>query len=399
MDSKKSIHDERHSAHRLAGPGLLLEKTHSTATSHQLDEIYTKIPFTQERFIIVPYSYITKILNTALFRRQNSISQLQYLLAENALEQGNEPKLFTHQRSEHAKLAACLGVAILFKNGIPIQSIMKFAITAAYHDAATPAGGDAIIRIDKKRLCEEINFSKVMRLHEMEKVFADFSYDIDEAQSWIDGKGVYGTLLDIVDKISYTLLDMHYLVKDHDHSSIISDFTRKNPNFGEIWKDLSVTANGVSFTNPENLYRFLLARALMYDTLYKNPLCRKLEVLCSKVIRDNLINGSITCDQLIEQNDSWLKNLFDYRHLVMRAKNLHHRFVKNEDDARLLASNLGEGLICLEHTPTLKTGLDFLIRKNDSSRPLVNSLDINQLIDLEAISQNRQGWHLYFFPS
>lgn len=382
---------------KLLEVGLSIKNKNDECGGSLFGSYLVDIPLASDYFVIDPCGQLAKIFETKLFRRQEGISQLQFLIHEDKLNSAElSPRLFQHQRSEHARLATCLGVAILLQHSVAIEEVLRFAVTAAYHDCATPAGGDTVIRLNRKELCEEKNFSSVMHGAGMDRVFVDFAFEIKEAQAFICGHGMYGQLLDFVDKLSYTLLDVHYSIKMNALTTGIAGCVSKNAFFGNVWKDVALLKSTLSFLSARRLHNFLLIRALMHDGLYRNPAWRKLEVVYTKAIQNDLKRGVVTCEQLMRNDDRLLETTYDYSSMVKKAKKIGYRSFKESCRALRFIKLVGDRLVYMEEMTPFKTGLSWLVKRGDIFRPLHDNLHHGQSANLEQLARHRQGWHLYF---
>lgn len=389
--------DDRSFKDRLFEIGLSLNDKRESKGPIGTNDFSVDIPFASSYFEIDPNGHLAKIFNTALFRRQENISQLQFLVHESRLKScDGGPELFTHQQSEHAKLAACLGVAILLRYSVNLEEALRFAVAVAYHDAAAPVGRDTVIRLNRNELCEEKNFSKVMHEAGMEELFAYFSFGIKEAQFIIYGHGLHGKLLDFVDKLSYTLLDAHYGLAKGFLIGATEACVCNNPFFGNVWLDVILTKKGLGFLHARRLYYFLLIRALMHDNFYRNPACRKLEVVYASAILDGLKRGFISYENLLHHDDRFLEMIYDHSLLVRKAKKIRYRSFREGCKALGFINLLGNRLVHMEEVASFRTGLNWLVKKGDAFRSLQDVVHSRQVANLEILAQHRQGWHLYF---
>ncbi len=176
------------------------------------------------------------------------------------------PPSFHHTRWEHSLITAVLAEVILGRNGFSQKGRNQIVLTAGSHDIATPAGGDSVKRIDPQGLDEEKNYSWFMEKSSLFKRWKDlFGFRLDKAQQWVEGKGLFGRFLDVIDKISYTALDCYAV--GFQSNNKIRQFGIKYPLVMDIWQEIffSPDKSQFAFSNPENLFHFLLFRAYEFQ--------------------------------------------------------------------------------------------------------------------------------------
>ena len=220
-------------------------------------DFFTSMPFCSHDLSCLDEGLLGEIFKEAVFRRQAGIGQLQSLIAPSKIQNLYFIiPFFTHSRYCHAMMMGMMTDVLVIKLNFPCKKVSSLKITAACHDIATPAGGDAVMSAFRE-LCEEKNFLPCLESHELvEKWKMEFGFDPIFSQALVLGKGKFSKLLDVLDKISYTILDCHYLGQSAPKN--IANFLKRHLLFGEVWQDILLTSEGtVYFANAQRLFDFL----------------------------------------------------------------------------------------------------------------------------------------------
>lgn len=182
----------------------------------------------KEESVFYPFGH------SGAFFRIGGIDQLGYLVPPRPDDWDKNVSVayimpqFPHTRWIHSMITAILMEVILSRNGFSKKDRDPKVLTAASHDIAIPAGGDSVKRVDPDNLREEDNFIWVLQYYGLEKAWSEnFSFNSELAKEWVEGNGVFGELLDAIDKISYTALDCYYLGLTREGK--VRDSCSKNP--------------------------------------------------------------------------------------------------------------------------------------------------------------------------
>jgi hypothetical protein len=361
------------------------------------DTRWIELPFSSFNLEVRPDGLMEKLFREPVFLRQRGINQLQHLVPA-ALSHEPYPQLpfFPHSRLAHAKIVAGLGLALLHRNGYPINDQLRFAATAAHHDSPTPAGGDTVIRIDRSLLSEERNFARLIKDNSLDQKWRFFGFNLDEATDWVLGHGRFGQLLDILDKLSYTLLDTYFFIESGHAPKTLTALVESDPLFGDLWQEITIEQDRLHFRNPDRLSRFLHIRGLMHDQLYKNPDCRKMELLYSQAIEKLFSRGLISPDTLIANDDDWLYGLIGPIEQSFPATAISHRHFRKQQFAEAYRRCLNGRFIFTEHLKPFSTGLDWPVDLNGKIVPLHAAISPRSADKLERLSRHREGWHMFF---
>ncbi|NTW22253.1 hypothetical protein HGA34_01755 [Candidatus Falkowbacteria bacterium] len=362
------------------------------------DTRWIELPYSSFSMQVRYDSLLERLFREKIFLRQAGINQLQHLVPSNCPEDElkNIP-YFPHSRLTHAKIVAAIGLVLLGREGYSTVDQLRFAAAAAFHDAATPAGGDTVIRIDRDKFCEEANFAKVMADNQLDRRWRFFGFNLEEAQEWVSGQGRFGQLLDTLDKISYTILDVYFLIKSGHAPKTLLALVEGDTFFGDVWQDLSFKGGQLHFKDNLRLLRFLQIRAIMHDQLYKNPQCRKLELAYSRAIENLCLANAITTDNLLNEDDTWLaRQLEPIDHVRMNAK-IKHRHFRRQALCDAYRQRLNGRFIFTEYAKAFSTGLDWLVQQQAGPSPLADVLSPYQVDNLTRLSGHREGWHMFFY--
>jgi hypothetical protein len=365
--------------------------------------IWTQMPFCSNDLFALKndYPFLGSLFSEKAFLRQKNISQLQSLIPpikKGSTQQGKAYSFphFPHTRYDHAKMVGMMAMYLIYKCNLSWPEETSFVIAAAYHDSATVARGDAI-RNAFEELCEERNFSEYIQSYNLENKWNILGFNLAKAQKYVLGRGKFGRVVNIIDRISYTLLDCFYLGENI--PSELKTFIANNPLFGDVWLDIHITHNQVYFSHAKRLWIFLMIRALMHVHLYKNPDCRKFEHVIAKETKKMLAEGIITFDDLKKKDDNWLTSKIEKYNQkmtsLMHPELIDWKYFSNEHDCLQYASSLGEKLILTENIKNFDSCLDWNI--GNKGLKLHSTISIEESQQLCKLSSLRSGWYAYFY--
>lgn len=337
------------------------------------------------------------------------ISQLGYLVPPRPDERDKEQSIayivpqFRHSRWEHSLLTAILMEVILARNGFSQQERTTKVLAAACHDIAMPAGGDSVKRVDPEALSEEKNFSWILNHCGLtEKWSKKYGFDITFAQEIVENKGVFGRLLDVLDKFSYTALDCYYvgLVRP----GKIRDLCIEHPLIMDVWQDIRFTANKDEFffSNPKRLFYFLLLRAYEFQEFLFNPYSRALDLFLKNLVQPLYEKGIITKEQLLTQDDKWLERILtehypDALRPIIEPEDLSCRKFETEEQQQAFVDELGDRLSHTEYIGGIKTGLDWLVCYRGRIKSLREAISQDKVDLLEGVARSTIGYYVYYY--
>jgi hypothetical protein len=214
--------------------------------------------------------------------------------------------VFVHTRAEHSLLVSLLMSLML--DGFSRYDYINGVLAGAFHDIATPAGGEATAGISDE-FDEEENFLEVFHLFENEQDWEDRypEFDLSYIAEIIRNKGLVGQILDYCDKIAYVILDIYHYANTSPNN-FIRRIVKKHPLFGDILWDLKIDREKgiVYFDNPSRLFNFLELRALEFEDLLKRPSRKLNEWYVRNIIQNLLKKKVITREDLLTKDDDFI---------------------------------------------------------------------------------------------
>jgi|WetSurMetagenome_2_1015567.scaffolds.fasta_scaffold00473_17 HD superfamily phosphohydrolase len=199
---------------------------------------------------------------------------------------------FSHSRLDHTLTVALINEAILKQNGIPQDQMNLGIIAALLHDIATPAYGDATKQVDIKNLHEEDHWWNV--LDSKGKKFIKQFGTKQMIGNIIKNQGVLGKVLDISDRITYTMKDMSGIQitlpppdqQLNPYLAELNTIIANHPKIGNIYKEVGVDQkkHEVFFNNADALNVFLNLRAHLHQKLYLYPTNQARDLFIAKAI-------------------------------------------------------------------------------------------------------------------
>ncbi|KKQ38966.1 MAG: hypothetical protein US57_C0026G0002 [Candidatus Moranbacteria bacterium GW2011_GWC2_37_73] len=330
--------------------------------------------------------------------RLKKVNQLQRLTHPN--ERGESGYLwfpFPQSRFDHSIFFLAVAKIILSESGFSEQFVQKFLLTLLTHDIATPAGGDATMRLNKQFFCEVKNY----RRHMIEAGISMkwrmlYDFDDQEAERWVEGFEFAGFLLNVLDRMSYVALDLYHLGKNK--PAKILQLLKKHPLIMDVWRDICVTKECVYFSNAYRLYHFLLLRALMHTEFYLNPNCRKLEHIFFSQIKKLFDSGEISVDDLRYKDDQWLESIVRKgkdQSWCTQPESIDWQCFDNKEDADAFRAG-NNSVFHIEHIKPFETGMHWLVMHRGKIMPLCKALPKQFAVRIESLSNIREGWYAYY---
>ncbi|MDD5145660.1 MAG: HD domain-containing protein [Candidatus Pacebacteria bacterium] len=366
-------------------------------------------PFSSYDFYadILEEKYFQELLSQA-FYRLGEISQLGYLVPPRPEDWDPNISIsyyvpaFPHTRWAHSRLVAFLMEAVLASHGFMEKERLPIILTAAYHDIAIPAGGDSIKRVNMEELDEENNFEWVLNHYGLvEEWSKEYGFDIQVAKQWVKNQGLFGRLLDVIDKMAYTALDCYYVGVDRPCN--VRTFGLKNPLIMDVWQDIKIKEDrsDLAFTNPDRLFNFLLFRAYEHTDLLMNPYSRALDFFLTKLVQPLYEKGIVTREQLLTQDDMWLKDVLRVSYPKRNASIIIEPELiswKKFDDREQFEKFCSENKEA-DHTEYIKgfnLGLDFKVYDGNKITSAREVFSKNQIEELEEANRKVKGYYIYY---
>lgn len=317
------------------------------------------------------------------------------------------PPLYVHSRWIHSLIAAMLTEVILARNGFSREERAAIVLAVSHHDAALPIGGDSVKRIDRQNLDEEKNFTwSIEHFGLAEKWRRDFGLNIAEAAAWVQNEGIFGQLLDYVDKISYVALDCYNIGIGFDGQ--VRAFCRQHPLFMDVWQDLRFTPDKskLGFCDRHRLFDFLMARALEHRELLLNPYGRTLDFYLTGIVRPLYESGLVTKENLLTWTMGEFENALSqhYPPEIFRPTTLTpesfrwQKFATGDEAERFKQTIAPETLYHEEEITGFNVGLDWPIfaQNGVDTMPAGKRFTTAQINELTAIVDSTKGHFLYW---
>lgn len=372
----------------------------------------TILPFSSTDFYVEldedKKSLFHQFARSEAFSRLGQINQLGYLVPPRPAEWDESIRVsyllpqFSHNRWLHSLLVAILIEIILARNGFSEKERAPIILTAGCHDIAMPAGGDSIKRVDPRGLNEENNFAWVLEYHDLAKRWAKlFGFDLALAQSWVRNEGVFGQLLDVIDKICYTALDCYHLGMIR--AGQVRRFCLEHPLVIDVWQNIQFTPDRtrLAFTKPERLFHLLLLRAYEFQELLFNPYSRVLDLFLKKLVQPLYEDGSITKEHLLIQDDDWLHRVLNTHYPdkikpVIDPEELSWKKFETSREQEEFCVQLGDKIERKEHIAGFNPGLDWPVFDQEKIAPLREVISRDEIEQLEGIVASTRGYYVYY---
>ncbi len=296
-------------------------------------------------------------------------------------------------RHRHTRYVHVMDVqAVLFligrNNNLSAQDILHLRTAGVLHDALTPAHGDTTKLIDPEAFDEDANVRKLFTSSPWKEVRKFYNLDEDLIADTIQGRGLFGELLDITDKLCYVARDAcAYMercksLSDYDlpdGAEAIRSILEGYPNLCDLWEVVVVQGDRPVFTDGLWLGVFLRLRALLFKYFYFSPNARYVEYVLAKVMINYLyVTKELTSKKLLEMRDEEVDRMIGElvgTPWVMHQPESVGRIASEEFDdlqearrreQELIAS--GNPLTLIEHLAgKCKPSTQFLVRSRTSS--------------------------------
>lgn len=201
---------------------------------------------------------------------------------------------YSHTRLLHSQQVAFVGQEVAQQNGATIPQTDKIKIKFGLHDIATVAHGDAVKKVDPTNLHEETHWRDVTS----KKGFSfleKHNITPQEVDETLQNKGVEGKLLDVVDRICYTMQDLSEILGAQNFSKVdlhpylvqLRYIMSHAPKLGNIYKDIGIDwkKEEIVFGDQEKLGLFLLLRAHLHQALYLNPTSMGRDMFVARLVK------------------------------------------------------------------------------------------------------------------
>lgn len=409
----KDLEDERHPEVTVIPSGQYLDVLDCGEDHIEIMKI--RLPFSSTDFYAELYEHdgtvFYELWHAEPFIRLSRVSQLGYLVPPRPEDwDPNQnilylPPTFSHTRSTHSLLVACLMEVVLARNGFGQKERDPVVLMAGCHDIAMPAGGDPIQAMDPDELDEEKNFSLVLTRYGLDRRWEEmFGFNLEEAQEWVVNGGLFGQLLDVVDKIAYTALDCFHVGRAR--PGRIRDFCLEHPLLMDVWEDIRFTKDRkrFGFVSPERLYDFLKLRALEHTEFLQNPEARRVDLTLVRLLKPLYEKGEITKEDLLFGDNDWLeaelgRRFPDRVRSYVEPDLLGWKSFRTEEERDEFCRSLGEDRVeRTEEILPFRPGLHLPVLTRDGTvHQLREVLAPERVAELEQLAQGRVGYTVYYY--
>lgn len=283
----------------------------------ELERSFEFLPYSDLKRWLPWNGFLEKALENLPLRRLEGIRSLSFLSYIGGDTTSAQVEEYTHDRLHHSLVVPLVGAQILKRNGFSQEDINIETIAGLTHDNGMPAYGDATKKVDPDALDEEKNYWE--SLGEKGQVFIE---SLGMSQKLLEpivrNEGILGQVLDIADRITYTMQDLHMTGSEAKTNIFLPTLEPRllpiryllshDINIGDIYKEVGVDRkkNEVFFNDPKRLHIFLLLRAHLHQMLYLNPINQGRDLFVK-----HLIEPLYSRDGLSQLNPKVLRNMTD----------------------------------------------------------------------------------------
>ncbi|OGH05187.1 MAG: hypothetical protein A2W22_05985 [Candidatus Levybacteria bacterium RBG_16_35_11] len=398
-----------------------------------LGEISDEIEGNESIFEFLPYSSLRRWLyDTSIYEEAHGslpLMRLHHIRSLSFLSYlgKNRESLYyitpaNHTRYDHSLVVAMVSEEILKQNCFPQEEINKGILAGLVHDIATPAHGDATKKTDPRNLDEENFWSEVIGEKGLEYL-AKYGLSKEGMDQIIHNQGVLGKVLDIADKITYTMKDVYnlYTVLVAPAENFDPVFfplyiiMQKAPQVGDIYKDVNIrrSTREVFFSDPERFFDFLKLRAIISKNYYYNPSSQGRDLLIRRLIEpiysveeDTLLNPS----KLRSIGDESLLNIISNYYGIVTTSymfgnliNWHPRYevFKTWEEEKRRESELrreqGIWVIGTYYCKGFNTAVDFSVLYEGEIIPFEEAMPW-KANELQEMSDSVKGYYVFYAP-
>ena len=400
---------------------------------HQLDFNHISDVFTEEEdfFEFLPFSdlkrwtptdsLLTKASNAFKIReRLHEIRALSFLSYVGPNPEQQYFIGYSHDRLDHSLVVAITAGEIGRLNNLPQKDIDTLEASGLLHDIATSALGDATKSIDPDNLDEERFWQEMVGV-EGEIFLAECGISNETVDGIIKNRGMLGQILDIADRITYTMKDLYNVIGDAENKIDIHPYLIElryplshHSQIGNIYKDVLVDQkeDTVFFADSERLGVFLLLRALMHKHLYLEPTSQGRDLFVANLIKPLYsTDGSRPLNpKILRQMGDWelldflaehyqfprLQNEWFYRQLT----NWYPKFEKceNLDEAENKAEKISKRFLVLgiKRCKGFDTGLSYLTLDENQKVVPFKEADPDMAHQIRGIEKDTRATYVFY---
>jgi len=295
---------------------------------------FVRLPFSNFKREIPEDDIYEKALRNLPLGRLHGIRKLSFLSHIGPNSEKTVFLQFNHNTLDHSTLVAFLDKEILMKNGFPEEQIAVGFLTGLTHDIGTPAFGDVAKKLDLQALDEEKFWWETLGQEGQDFITRQLGMSQKELNDIINNKGILGQVLDIADRIAYTMIDLAAVIEPIEsyepelgpYVLSLRHLATLDQKIGDIYKEVGIDRrkDKVFFNDPHRLNRFLLIRANLYKYLYVNPISQGRDLLAAK-----LLSPLYSRSKTSQLNPERLRSIDDNQLIILEmAKSLPKLFGK-----------------------------------------------------------------------
>ena len=286
------------------------------------------LPFCHHGFGVKDGGLVTDVWTAFGLERLMRVRQLGYVKhpfvinLDGSVEEGLR---FDHTRGMHVLDVMSVIMLIAENNRPQLERLHPRAIellrfAALTHDTLTPAGGDTIKPIDPNGFdedaCYHRLFSDLPGREERHALCRELGFAWTAAEEIVHGNGLFGTLLDMADKIGYVSRDAGQFIDycrrgerrlyfpEYPH---IAKLVKEDPWIGAWWESVRVDGDLTWVEDGERLGRFLELRLRLFKGLYFHER-RTMDIVLPYVVTEFLYrSGRLKRDELLRMSDEQLE--------------------------------------------------------------------------------------------
>ncbi len=327
---------------------------------------------------------------------------------------------YTHDRLDHSLVVALTAGEIGRRNNLPVSSINYLEAAGLLHDIATPALGDTAKSIDPENLDEE-KFWRESLDNEGREFLKNENLNPQKIDGIINNGGVLGQILDVADRITYTMKDLRNVIRLMGNKINVRPYLIEiryplshHPDIGNIFKDVAIDQKKglVFFSDQDRLGVFLLFRALMHKHLYMDPTSQGRDLFVANLLKPLYsTDGSkpFSPERLREMTDREALDVLagSYNFPRLRGDWIYtqltnwypmHQRCETVEDAKETARKISHRYLVLgiKECKGFDTGISYLTLDEDGNVIPFREADVSMARQIEEVERATRGVFIYY---
>lgn len=332
-----------------------------------------------------------------------------------------------HNRKIHSLDVAFLLEKIGYTNRLTVKEIVILIFVWLLHDIATPAWWDTTMKV-LKDLKEEANFKKFLDYYPAfgDALLKTYWITVEELIPYINNEWLYGKLLDLADKIAYTLRDIERFVPTRSALHVknqtlicgLEDIITAYPDLGEVINGIVIdnTLDDVYFSDPERLYALLLARSYMHNIIYLDAGVHWREHAVGLLIKFLLEQQYLTKEDLLLWKKDWtvlndfffirfseIDKIIPYNPLLFQEDFFEKQCFGSPEEREIYMQKFlcdhpeYVDLVFYIKTPKFKSWSQFLVKHDGEKKTLSEALAWSEKLEkLESMAKKTEKYLLLY---